>query len=327
MKTKPIFSIVIPVVKTCYFNAAFASALAQHGAKNEIVVVNNKADGDISFVQEHECVRYVENETRLPPSANWNKGLELASGEFVVVLSDDDLLLPNFVEECVKFSKKHKDLDVFRVLREDFDENGSLGTTKGGGEIETVCDYFCHQIEDKRGQCLVDFVVRREAALKVGGFKEYPRAWCPDWLIVLKTGALKNKIGNLNKVLTRYRSNETSISNQRDETFSIDILSASQEFVQDARAILQNVDGIGGKNDAGGRNAKRAEHFLRCFLRRAQNGAYSSALRNGGLGSLFALFLHPTLFAKPKIYKLYSLQRALGRGVERFVRRMVGRKK
>jgi glycosyltransferase involved in cell wall biosynthesis len=43
-------------------------------------------------------LKYSANPRRLGGVANWNRGLELASGDWVTVLHEDDLLLPNFLQ-------------------------------------------------------------------------------------------------------------------------------------------------------------------------------------------------------------------------------------
>jgi len=42
-------------------------------------------------------ISYVRNETNLLPSKNYNKALEMASGEFMMLMGCDDVLLPDFV--------------------------------------------------------------------------------------------------------------------------------------------------------------------------------------------------------------------------------------
>lgn len=44
---------------------------------------------------------------------NWNKCIELSQGEYLVLLCDDDLLMPNFVSSLLMLVKKYPNCNVF----------------------------------------------------------------------------------------------------------------------------------------------------------------------------------------------------------------------
>lgn len=88
---------------------ALESALAQTAGKgSEVLVVENPAEGlrpDERSAAERLCtefrcqrLRYVRNESNLGMVGNWNRCLELARGEWLVILHDDDWLSPRYLE-------------------------------------------------------------------------------------------------------------------------------------------------------------------------------------------------------------------------------------
>jgi glycosyltransferase involved in cell wall biosynthesis len=53
--------------------------------------------------------KYVHNQPKLGMAANWNHSIKLASGKYVLVLHDDDFLLPHAVETIIKAINENKD--------------------------------------------------------------------------------------------------------------------------------------------------------------------------------------------------------------------------
>ena len=73
---------------------AINSALAQVNVRVEIIVCdNNSSDATALVMDEYkyiENVKYVKNSFNIGPTANYNQCLNLATGEYFMVLGDDD---------------------------------------------------------------------------------------------------------------------------------------------------------------------------------------------------------------------------------------------
>lgn len=70
----------------------------------EVIVVDNDPDNDELAVQamipfSGKSFKYFKNCSNVGMFANWNRCIELARGEYVTILHDDDLLEPAFAEE------------------------------------------------------------------------------------------------------------------------------------------------------------------------------------------------------------------------------------
>jgi glycosyltransferase involved in cell wall biosynthesis len=85
-----------------YLREAIESALAQTFADFELLVVDNCSTDDTpavaaAYAARDGRVRYVRNERNLGLVGNFNRCVELARGEFVALLHDDDLYLPEML--------------------------------------------------------------------------------------------------------------------------------------------------------------------------------------------------------------------------------------
>ncbi|MDR2512870.1 MAG: glycosyltransferase [Puniceicoccales bacterium] len=241
----PRFTILLPVVKTRFFQKALDSALAQSFEDYEVVILDNKADADISGVAESPRVRYLKNATQLLPATNWNKGIEASRGEFILLLSDDDELEPDCLREIDAFLEKHKnELDVIRILRSEFWEGGEITSYScPGRDVETVDEYIYYQFRYYRGQALSDFVFRRSAAQAIGGFREVAASLCSDKILFAGLASLRNKVGNLNKVLLRYRWHGANYTLVPRRDLYIDSLRSDFAFFQYSEQVLEKCSG------------------------------------------------------------------------------------
>jgi glycosyltransferase involved in cell wall biosynthesis len=93
----PLVSILIPAYHPRFFAQALESALAQAYPNIEILVCDDCPDRGIQQIVERAAsprVRYVRNPHRLGFAANFTQCFELARGEYIKFLNDDDRLRP-----------------------------------------------------------------------------------------------------------------------------------------------------------------------------------------------------------------------------------------
>ena len=102
----PSVSVCIPTYlgdKT--LGAAIESVLAQTYTDFELIVIDDGSPDDTRAVVErfsdHRIV-YLRNEKNLGPQGNWNRCLDVASGDYFKLLPHDDLLHPCCLERQVK---------------------------------------------------------------------------------------------------------------------------------------------------------------------------------------------------------------------------------
>lgn len=114
-------TIVIPTRgRLRYLRQAVASALAQT-VQPEVIVV--RSNGDLAAGTIHrEFHDIVVLECAGERAASRNAGYEIATGEWVLFLDDDDLLLPGALETLLAVAKRHR-ADVVRGSRVVFDDD------------------------------------------------------------------------------------------------------------------------------------------------------------------------------------------------------------
>ena len=107
-KTPALVSIAIPTVERLdYLKEAVASALAQTYDHVEVLI---GGDGPTREIEEWSLgiaatdnrIRYQRNERCLGLAGNWNALADEARGEFLVIIGDDDRLLPEFVKGLIE---------------------------------------------------------------------------------------------------------------------------------------------------------------------------------------------------------------------------------
>jgi GT2 family glycosyltransferase len=87
-----------------YLREALAAALAQTYPRLEIVVADNCSTDDTETVVAAlggDRVRYVKHPTNLGAQGNYNSLVAMASGEYFLMLHDDDRIDPDFIATCV----------------------------------------------------------------------------------------------------------------------------------------------------------------------------------------------------------------------------------
>src|SRR5688572_24981692 len=98
-----------------YLKEAVASARTQTHGEIEILIGDDGTSREIedwstAISSLDSRVRYQRNQRNLGMADNWNALADAARGEFIVIIGDDDRLLPNFVQSLVKLI--HADVSV-----------------------------------------------------------------------------------------------------------------------------------------------------------------------------------------------------------------------
>jgi len=139
-------SIIIPTLdRPLLLEAAIRSVLLQTRPVDEIIVVddgstreNLEANRELAALS--PSIRFESLGGRRGVSAARNRGLEMATGDAVVFLDDDDLLLPGMVEAGVGVLEKDGTVDVSACLAE------VLFTPAGDGPCLPVSLLFDHRL-------------------------------------------------------------------------------------------------------------------------------------------------------------------------------------
>ena len=100
----PKVSVCIPSYNGArYLGETIASVLAQDSSDYELVICDNASTDDTPRVGRSfpdRRVRYVRFDAFVSQSANWDRCLDLAAGDYVVLLHADDLIRPGFLRRA-----------------------------------------------------------------------------------------------------------------------------------------------------------------------------------------------------------------------------------
>lgn len=210
----PAVSVVIPAYKIApYVAETLDSVFAQTFKDFEVIIVNDGSPDTEEFERSLAPylprLTYVRQENRGAGAAR-NRGVLEARGEFVAFLDGDDLWLPSYLEEQLRFVRGGGyDLAYTDALL--FGDSPLAGKTYMETSPSKGPVTFASLV---RGECNVvtsGVVARKEMVLGAGLFNESLRN-SQDfelWLRLARGGA---RIGYQRRVLVRYRYHEGSLS-------------------------------------------------------------------------------------------------------------------
>ncbi|MBP1930821.1 glycosyltransferase family 2 protein [Ammoniphilus resinae] len=126
----PKVSILIPTRnRPIWFEQALNSVLNQTYKNIEIIICDNSDDDRTREIVERSKknhpfqIKYIKNAKNIGPIANQQKCLELATGEYINYLMDDDLFAPTKIEKMIDCFLHNKDIVLVTSSRQILDKN------------------------------------------------------------------------------------------------------------------------------------------------------------------------------------------------------------
>jgi len=225
---------VIPAYNVApYIGETLDSVFDQTFTDFEVIVVNDGSPDTVELERALEPymsrIRYIKQEN-LGAGAARNEGLRAAQGEFIAFLDADDLWLPNYLDEQLKFIHR----DNYDLVYSDallFGDSPIAGRTymqtspsNGPVNFKSLVHYECNPITS-------GVLARRQSILDVGLFDEHiVNGQDFDlWLRLVRNGA---KMAYQRKVLLRYRYHAESLSSTDPVTKIVRQLRLFERFTQ-----------------------------------------------------------------------------------------------
>jgi len=200
-----------------YIGETLDSVFNQTFTDYELILVNDGSPDTLELERTLEPyisrIRYINQKNRGAGAAR-NEGLRAAQGGFIAFLDADDLWLPNYLEEQVKFIRQ-TGFDLVCADAMHFGDSPFagktymevyMGTAPMQGEIT-----FLGLVSAEQSLITSGVVARRASIIEVGLFDEGLRN-SQDfdlWLRLLRSGA---RLGYQKQLLLRYRCHENSLS-------------------------------------------------------------------------------------------------------------------
>lgn len=213
-----LFSIIIPAYKAQHLRQAIQSVLAQSCSDYELLVVDDYSPHELEteLTDFHDQrIHYHRTPHNLggeDPSRTWNYALQLAKGELIILLGDDDELAPNFLEEMERLVDRQPAASIYRARLHLTDENGIV-VDYGWPlpEVETWDEFLYFRHRHGRLQSTSEMAVRASSLREIGGYLPMPLALGSDDLTWL-TLSVNHPIVSTNHTYARWRRHSQSIS-------------------------------------------------------------------------------------------------------------------
>jgi glycosyltransferase involved in cell wall biosynthesis len=304
MSTSPRISVCIPSYNAARFlPAAIDSALAQDYDDFEVVVSDDASADETSAV----CARYddprfrsAKAEGRLGQAGNWNRCIELARGEYVILLHADDELLPGYLSRAAAMLDTNADAGLVHCAVRHIDETGaplSLQRLLDSNQVDREDVILRHLLLHG---CVINpagVLVRRQAFDRAGPFTDRI-VWGVDWHMWIRI-ALQWPVAYLAEPLALYREHSQSGTsavmadgrNARDEIWALEDVFA---LIERSRPELLALEPLARRGVA---------HRTWCFAEAMCELGDMPAAR---LGLRNALRLWPGMSRQPKVWGLWA---------------------
>jgi len=200
-----------------YIGETLDSVFEQTFTDYEVIVVNDGSPDAVELeraLEPYMCrIRYIKQKN-LGAGAARNEGLRAAQGEFVAFLDADDLWLPNYLEEQLKFIREN-DFDLVCADAMHFGDSPLAGKTYMEAFMKTAPLVgevsFLGLVSAEQSLITSGIVARRAPIIAVGLFDEGLRN-SQDfdlWLRLVRHGG---RLAYQRQLLLHYRCHENSLS-------------------------------------------------------------------------------------------------------------------
>jgi glycosyltransferase involved in cell wall biosynthesis len=206
-------SIIIPTFNRAkYLTRAVNSALAQDYNDMEVIVSDNDSTDDTGVVVENfmddKRFKYFKNSKNLGMAPNWRKALnEYATGDFFIILSDDDYLIDNqYISKAVKLINTDPEIVIVYangyIINENINKKEKLilpfKSVESGKTI-----FLSRNTVFPQDFCLCNILFKRNLALKLKAFSNDYNVSC-DSELFLKM-CLYGKVGIIHDPVSVYQ--------------------------------------------------------------------------------------------------------------------------
>ncbi len=212
-----LYSFVLPAYKAKFLKEAIDSILAQTYTNFELIIVNDASPEDLeSIVKPYDDSRIqyyvnIENVGGKDLVAQWNRCLEYAKGEYVILASDDDVYFPQYLERMDYLVRKYPEVNLLRPRVQFINMEGSIIRVGGWiADLSSPLEFAYYKNNASSG--LQFYLFKRKPLMSIGGFNNYPMAWFSDDATVIR---MANKgVAFLGEILFSFRLSGDSISTQ-----------------------------------------------------------------------------------------------------------------
>lgn len=155
-------------------------------------------------------IKLIINEKNIGLPKSLNKGMTIATGDYIARMDADDIVMPDRLKKQVEYLEKFYDISLIGTSAIKINDSGDII----GEIIEPVGSKNIKKILKYRS-CLVhpSIMFRKEILLNIKGYRNFPCA--QDYDLYSRLIDMGYKIENLEEKLMKYRVRENSISTKK----------------------------------------------------------------------------------------------------------------
>lgn len=227
------YSFVMPIFKAKYLKKAIESILTQTYHNWELILVNDASPDRIEdIVNQYDDVRiiYHVNKQNIGGKnliSHWNHCISYAKGKYLILASDDDVYDLTFlacINRCVNLYPLE---NLLRTRVQRIDAEGNITDFEHLYKEQMSQAEFVFYWSKGFISCISNYVFKREALMKQGGFIDFPCAWYSDDASIIRMA--EKGVVNTKEILFSFRSSNLSIS----WTFNINVLKKKWKATDD----------------------------------------------------------------------------------------------
>lgn len=214
----PKVTIIIPVYNgSAYILKTLESCANQSYQFIEVIIIDDCSTDNSrvtikNYIADNNRFILIENTINLGIARNINKGINLADGEFIIALGQDDTLSPNHISTMLHEIKDEDSLIYCNSNLIDGSDNViGVQMDEHSNQINIDKRKYHFMLGNTINSCGLLF--RKSAAAKVGGWTVLPETpHYGEWLFWMKLLTVGN-IRYTTKIRSNYRRHYTNISN------------------------------------------------------------------------------------------------------------------
>lgn len=219
------YTFLLPAYKGRFFEEALRSILNQTYKDFKVIVSDDCSPDDIKSITykyiEDERIFYRKNEENIGGKslvAHWNLLVNLCDTDYLIMASDDDIYDKHFLEEVDLLANKYPSVDLIHVRAHLIDKDSNIYSNDAlYEEFVSQIDYLDQFNYYNHIECVANQVFKTCALKKIGGFVDFPLAWCSDAATAATIAV--NGVVNSSNILFNFRmsgENISSVYNKKD---------------------------------------------------------------------------------------------------------------
>jgi len=227
MISAPLVTFVVPCYNYAHLlGKCVSSILAQDCENFEVLIMDNCSPDNTPEVAQSfqdSRVRHIRNDSNLGAEQNFNKGLTLARGKYVWILSADDLLRsPSVLRRCVEVMEQNANLGFVFCRAIELDGEKERGIIRwancGDGDCTWNDSTFVLRLLESNCIPFSCVLMRRECLNRVGMFPiDLPFA--ADWYLWTML-AMRYPVSYLAEPMVISRVHQDSLTTQQSQEYA-----------------------------------------------------------------------------------------------------------